>query len=710
MQLHLLLLVYNIFSNKTRTRSTTRDLDIDNIPPVISTTSSGSSTSLSATPPNPTEKTSTMTFPTQDLLPKTETKASSFVEKYPEYDGRDITIGILDTGVDPGAIGLSILPDKLGSKKLVHVADCTGSGDVAMDTDVMAVKEDGKGWVIEKDLFGKELVLNPDLNLSPFPSSDEKKESDVEDKEKRVKDDKSKDSKKDDEKSNGSDNKEKMPVRLAFKRAYELFPKKLTNRVKKHYAKEFNKEQHLHAVLAHKDLAAWNEKYGSSKSITKEQQREKDDILAKLAILEDKAKGLPDSDPLKEDPGPIYQIIEFYDGKDWRVIVDTDGLDGDDTTRDLSTLPVDRAMTDYYKEYQYHTFSNVDMLNYAVNIYQDGKVVSIVCDAGAHGSHVAGITARYHPNGDVDSTNDEEANGVAPGAKIISLKIGDSRLGSMETGTAMTRAMIEAVKHKCDIINLSYGEGAALPNTGRFVQLAEKLVYKHGITFVSSAGNNGPALTTVGAPGGLSECILGVAAYVSPEMMEAEYSMRSKTDEEASHPGTTYTWSSVGPTPDGANGVDITAPGAAITCVPNWCLQRNQLMNGTSMSSPNAAGCIALLLSAAKANGIKMTPMRLKRALQNSAMTMPHLNCLQQGFGMIDVEGAWEYIQKCKDDPHEDVSTPVSFPRYSLRIVLIYALTFKILFVLEDQLQGKHYQQAWCPTRSVSSPAARSCG
>ena len=572
-------------------------------------------------------------FPTQALLPKAETKADSFVSNNPTYDGSGIIVGILDTGVDPGAIGLSKLPN--GERKLIHVADCTGSGDVGMNVDAFAVKKEN-GWVIEKNVFGdegQEILLNPDLELKPFPKA--QNDETEEEKKEESKDEEGKDEEKEDE------NVIKMPVRLGFKRLYELFPKKLTRRVKEHNEKEFKQELHQHATDVHQKLAAFNAKYGG-KELTHDQKRGKDDLLARLDVLEGK---LSDSDPLSNDPGPLCQIILFYDGKDYRVIIDLDEHSGD-----LSEVPVSDAMTDFYKEGQYGTFGHVDMCNYAVNIYQEGRVVSIVVDAGAHGSHVAGITARYQA--DSIHKDDEEPNGVAPGAKLISLKIGDSRLGSMETGSALTRALIEAVKHKCDVINLSYGEGCALPNTGRFVKLAEELVHKHGIVFVSSAGNNGPALTTVGAPGGTSDAILGVAAYVSPAMMEAKYCAPKDDDND----GTTYTWSSVGPTADGAQGVDIMAPGAAITCVPNWCLQRNQLMNGTSMSSPNAAGCVALLLSAAKAEGIKVTPARLKRALMNCAENLNGLSNLQQGSGMINVEKTWEYLKQFKDDSYSDVS------------------------------------------------------
>ena len=86
------------------------------------------------------------------LLPKSETQAMKFVTDHPLWDGRGITVGILDTGVcfitcfllaissltvtasllqvDPGAIGLTATSD--GRPKVIDIIDCSGSCDVAM--------------------------------------------------------------------------------------------------------------------------------------------------------------------------------------------------------------------------------------------------------------------------------------------------------------------------------------------------------------------------------------------------------------------------------------------------------------------------------------------------------------------------------------------------------------------------------------------------
>lgn len=305
-----------------------------------------------------------------------------------------------------------------------------------------------------------------------------------------------------------------------------------------------------------------------------------------------------------------------------RACIDTSGAG------DLSTATL---LGTYRETLKYGTLSDRDKFNYALNIYQEGNLLEIVGQCSSHGTHVASITAANFPD-------DPERNGVAPGAQIVSIIIGDKRLGTMETGSAIVRAFIKVIESGCHLINMSYGEHGHW-SEGRVFDLLHELVHQHGVIYVASAGNAGPALTTVGTPPTMNyDSIIGVGAYVTPDMMLAEYSMREKIQ------GTAYTWSSRGPSFTGSLGVTICGPGGAITSVPNWTLHGSQLMNGTSMASPNVCGCIALLVSGLKARSIEYSPFSVRTAVENTGLKMPDYDPYAHGHGLIQVEKAFEHL------------------------------------------------------------------
>ncbi len=416
--------------------------------------------------------------------------------------------------------------------------------------------------------------------------------------------------------------------RVGLKAGYELFPPELVARLRERRKELFMREHAKLEAQLRRELAEWDEAYPDASA---EQKGQREELEKRLEQLRHMAEHY-------EDPGPIYDCVTFHDGEVWRAAVDTneDGQFADE-----------KALANFSLEHEYATFRGEADLNFGVNIYNDGALLSLVADCGPHGTHVAGIVAAHFPE-------QPELNGIAPGAQIIAVKIGDPRTLEMENESGMTRAIVAAMRAKCDLINMSFGEPSRTPNKGLIADMMTRAVNEHGIIFVSSAGNAGPALSTVGAPGGTLTASIGVGAYVTPSLMESAYALRETL------PEMPYTWTSRGPTFDGAMGVSICAPGGAIAPVPNWTQQRTMRMNGTSMASPNACGGIALILSGLKQQNIAYTPQSIRRALENTARPLEDVHVFAQGAGVVQVPTAFEYLVAHAAAPAELTGISVS--------------------------------------------------
>ncbi|MFG2101319.1 S8 family serine peptidase [Micromonospora echinaurantiaca] len=275
----------------------------------------------------------------------------------------------------------------------------------------------------------------------------------------------------------------------------------------------------------------------------------------------------------------------------------------------------------------------------------------------AHGTHVAGITAAHGILGG-------QMNGQAPGAKLVSMRACTSNGCS---SAALTDGMVDlATNYGVDVINLSIGSMPAL-NDGQSAMalLYDRLIDTTGVQIFSSAGNSGAGTNSVGDPSSAGN-VVSVGASVSKHTWWANYGSVVNAVRSV------FPFSSRGPREDGGFKPDITAPGAAISPTPSWIASSAvpdagyplpagySMMQGTSMASPQAAGAAALLLSAAKQNGIDPTPAELRRAIYSTADFNKDEPAIAQGRGEFDVVHAWQYLAKGVADTDEvTVSAPV---------------------------------------------------
>ena len=324
------------------------------------------------------------------------------------------------------------------------------------------------------------------------------------------------------------------------------------------------------------------------------------------------------------DPGALYDCVVWQDGTDWRVVIDTDE-DGD--------LRDEKVLRPFGVAGDYGSFGDVTFATFGVQVYAGGDLLSVVTVGGAHGTHVASIAAGHSPK-------DPGRDGIAPGARILSIKIGDIRAGGSSYNTSELRALALSAQHKVDIVNASWG-GRSHYQDGKNLngRIYDALTERYDILAVVSAGNNGPALGTAGSAGAEASRLLGVGAYMSPEMGRVLYNTLKPSAEGA------QLFTSRGPTKDGDFGVDIMAPGAAFAAISAEVIRGADMYNGTSMAAPSASGVAALVLSAAKAEKLDASPARLRAALMRGSQPLPAEELVTSGSGLINAAGGWAKLR-----------------------------------------------------------------
>ncbi|MCW2609665.1 MAG: hypothetical protein JWM15_911 [Cryptosporangiaceae bacterium] len=354
------------------------------------------------------------------------------------------------------------------------------------------------------------------------------------------------------------------------------------------------------------------------------------------------------SDPASEVGGDVNRDGDKTDT--WGVVQDTVSKAVYVDTDQDGTFTDSAAMRDYRYRYDVGTFGTDDpgtavreAMPFVVQTNIQGWVnLGIV--SGAHGSHVAGITAANGLFGG-------KMAGAAPGAKIKSFRVCLFSPGC--TSYALLEGMTAAAKSGVDVINMSIGGLPALNdgNNAR-AELYNRLVDEYNVQLVISAGNSGAGLNTIGDPAAASK-VLAVGSYITDATWKSNYGSSSPQTDNL-HP-----YSSRGPREDGGFKPEIVAPGSAISTVPTWMpgaptagtyeLPPGYAMfNGTSMASPQAAGAAALLVSAYKAThrGTRPKTAALRSALTDTARFLPRYGAYEQGTGLIRVDRAWAQLKR----------------------------------------------------------------
>jgi subtilisin family serine protease len=314
----------------------------------------------------------------------------------------------------------------------------------------------------------------------------------------------------------------------------------------------------------------------------------------------------------------------------WVLFADTDG-DG--------SLADERPVRDFLaggETFGWHRAGAAPPLTLAANFRETaaGPELDLFFDTSGHGTHVAGIAAARGIGGIPGF------DGAAPGAQLLGLKIARNDFGGITTTGSVLEAMDYAIRFAAArrmplVLNMSFGVGNAREGAARLDAIIDSVLAAHPeVIFVTSAGNDGPGLSTMGFPGSARRAIT-VGATEPSALSEAAIRTGRMS------PDVLLYFSSRG---GELAKPDLVVPGIAYSTVPPWDTG-DEVKGGTSMASPHVAGLAAALTSAALAERRSITADDLRRALLGSATPVAGGNPLDAGAGVPDLARAWSILR-----------------------------------------------------------------
>lgn len=354
--------------------------------------------------------------------------------------------------------------------------------------------------------------------------------------------------------------------------------------------------------------------------------------LLKESLWKNSGSGASDinGNGTKED---LFHFVTFQtkdsNGNFWVVFLD---LDSDGSLAD------EKPIRNYKEKFDSFVIPNNDGLpqfTMALNIFPEENIVSFYFDDGSHGTHCAGISAG-------NRIGDNELYGVAPGAKVMGLKLGNNNYaGGATVAESMKKAYLYADKISKEreepcIINMSFGIDSEIEGQADIEKFLDELVKNNPYLYIATSnGNSGPGISTSGIPAS-SNSIFSTGAVLAKEVGNDLYGTTLDRD-------IILHFSSRG---GEVSKPDVVAPGACVSTVPNF--SRGDVFWGTSMASPYSAGVMSVLLGAAKVEfpDVKIPSRLLYKVLRESAIPMEDYARIDQGGGLINIDKAYELLKE----------------------------------------------------------------